>query len=59
MEDPIEETKKIDQKTATPTRAILLAKQEAEKAQKALQQGEVAGRTVTTTPTPQSDKSTE
>ncbi len=51
MVDPIEETKKIDQKKRL--QANLLAQQEAEKA---LQKGEIAGRKVTTTPTSQSDK---
>ena len=57
MADPIEEAKKIDKKKSyTELQADLIAHEEAEKAR---QEGAIAGRKVTTTSTPQSDKINE
>lgn len=57
MVDPIEEAKKTDQKKSyVELEADRLAQEAAEKA---LQEGEIGGRKVTTTPTSQSDKINE
>ncbi len=57
MVDPIEEAKKTDQKKSYVELEADRIAQEA--AEKALQEGEIGGRKVTTTPPPQSDKINE